>query len=286
MIEDLISVLIFGTVDGSVYALLAMGFSLVYGVGGILNLAHGGFYLLTGYFVVWALTFTNLYVSMIIALILITIIGGVTYLGLIKPTQDNMMGVLLVTFALAFFFEQLVKVIWGTIHIGLPPLIPGNPSLTILGVTFSWQLFIIILSCILVVVLVMIFINKTKLGKSIRAVSQDREAAMLMGINANRVLMYTVMISAFLAGVAAILNFRYIAPFYGWSTLTKSFAVVIFGGLGSLLGSVIGAFTIGYITQITIYFFDESYAFLIPFIIIIIMLLVKPEGLFGKKEVS
>jgi branched-chain amino acid transport system permease protein len=284
MLDDIISVLIFGTVDGAVYTLLAMGFSLVYGVGGILNLAHGGFYLLTGYLLYWTLSFTTLEIGIIIALVMISFIGGLSYLILIKPLQDTSMGVLLVTFAFAFFLEQLVKTIFGSIHLNIPDLI--TESITFLGITFSGQKVLILIVSLIVAAIIILFINKSKLGKSIRAVSQDRDAAELMGINANRILMYTLMISALLAGIASVLNFHYIAPAYGWSILTRSFAVVILGGMGSLLGSAIGSFVLGYITQFVIYFIDESWAFLIPFLVIFIMLVIRPRGIFGKKELD
>ena len=106
MIEE---VLIFGLVQGSLLALLALGFSLVYGVGGILNLAHGAFFLMTAYIMYWTIPLFGLYIAAIIALVAIVGIGAITYLGLVKPLHDTPLGVVLVTFALAFFFEQFVK---------------------------------------------------------------------------------------------------------------------------------------------------------------------------------
>jgi branched-chain amino acid transport system permease protein len=167
----------------------------------------------------------------------------------------------------------------------------------VLGLSLINQYIFLIITSIIIVLLFALFINKSKLGKSIRAVSQDREAATLMGINSNRVLLYTVMISAFLAGIAAVLYLpggTIDGPHMGWGYLTTSFAVVILGGMGSLFGSVVGAFLIGYVgsftTTILPIFFEEfpgaSWAHIIPIIIIIVMLLIRPQGLFGKKEVD
>lgn len=282
-------IIIFGTVHGAVVSLLAIGLSLVYGVGGVMNLAHGAFYLVSGYVFYWVVVYANLGLLWGIIIVLITalIIGAVSYLLCIKPLLKSPIGVLMITFAIAFFFQALILVIVG---IGSPllmdPLIEG--SITIFGVTFGAQNILIIILSLTIVVFVTLFISKTKLGKSIRAVAQDREAATIMGINADRILMYVVMISALLAGFAAILNVprEYISPYVGWSILIESFAVVILGGMGSLPGSVVGSFILGYATSICNYVIDPSFAPLIPGIIIIIVLVVRPQGIFGKREID
>ncbi|MFX1288644.1 MAG: branched-chain amino acid ABC transporter permease [Promethearchaeota archaeon] len=282
-------ILIFGTVHGAVVSLLAIGLSLVYGVGGVMNLAHGAFYLISGYIFYWVVVYANLGLiwGIVIVLISALIIGGVAYLLCIKPLLKSPIGALMITFAIGFFFQALILVIVG---IGSPllmdPLIAG--SITLFGVTFGVQNILIIILSVVTVVLVTLFISKTKLGKSIRAVAQDREAAMLMGINADRILMYVVMLSAALAGFAAVLNVprEYISPYVGWGILTESFAVVILGGLGSLPGSVVGSFILGYATSICNYVLDPSFAPLIPGIVIIVTLVVRPQGIFGKKEID
>ncbi len=292
--------LIFGTVQGAVLALLALGFSLVYGVGGVLNLAHGGFYLLTCYILYVSLLFfdlglglLDLTVSIVISIVVISIVGAVSYLILIKPLQDSNIGVVIVTFSFAFFLEQLVKIMVDTKTHTIPVFstilnFPG--SVEFIGVTFSSQFVISILGSLILVAVVGLFISKTKIGKSIRAVAQDREAAMLMGINANRVLMVTVALSAFLAGMAAVLYgpANAIAPHIGWSFLISAFAVTVFGGMGSISGSIIGAFIMGYAKVAFSYFipvYGTTFATIFPLIVIVIMLLVRPQGLLGKKEV-
>jgi len=289
LIFQIPQIIIFGTVHGAVISLLAIGLSLVYGVGGVMNLAHGAFYLLSGYIFYWVVVYANLglFWGIIIVLISALIIGAVSYLLCIKPLLKSPIGALMITFAIGFFAQALILVILG---VGSPllmdPLIPG--SITLFDVTFGAQNILIIILSVITVVLVTLFIGKTKLGKSIRAVAQDREAAMLMGINADRILMYVVMISSLLAGFAAVLNVprQYISPYVGWSILTESFAVVILGGMGSLPGSVVGSFILGYATSICNYVLDPSFAPLIPGIIIIVVLVVRPQGIFGKKEID
>ncbi|NVM16440.1 MAG: branched-chain amino acid ABC transporter permease [Candidatus Lokiarchaeota archaeon] len=289
MIFQIPQIIIFGTVHGAVISLLAIGLSLVYGVGGIMNLAHGAFYLLSGYIFYWVVVYTNLglFWGIIIVLISALVMGAISYLLCIKPLLKSPIGALMITFAIGFFAQALILVILG---VGSPllmdPLIEG--SITLFGVTFGAQNILIIILSVITVVIVSLFIGKTKLGKSIRAVAQDREAAMLMGINADRILMYVVMLSAALAGFAATLNIprEYISPYVGWGILTESFAVVILGGLGSLPGSVAGSFILGYATSICNYVLDPSFAPLIPGIIIVVTLIVRPQGIFGKKEID
>lgn len=289
MIFQIPQIIIFGTVHGAVISLLAIGLSLVYGVGGVMNLAHGAFYLLSGYIFYWVVVYASLglFWGIVIVLISASIIGAASYLLCIKPLLKSPIGALMITFAIAFFAQALILVIVG---IGSPllmdPLIEG--SITLFDVTFGAQNILIIILSVITVVLVSLFIGKTKLGKSIRAVAQDREAAMLMGINADRILLYVVMISSLLAGFAAVLNVprQYISPYVGWSILTESFAVVILGGMGSLSGSVVGSYILGYATSICNYVLDPSFAPLIPGIIIIIVLVVRPQGIFGKKEID
>ena len=289
MSDVILDFLIFGTIQGSIYALLAIGFSLVYGVGGILNQAHGAFYVITMYLFYWFyINFAGfgLFVGMIVGIIVCTIVGGLIYLLLIKPIKDSHVGVVIVTFAFAFFIEQFVKVTVDSIYHDMPPLIPG--SIEIFGVIVYYHYILVVIASLSVIILVILFINKSKIGKSIRAVAQDAEAASLMGINVDRILTYALMISAFLAAVAAVLNVPVdiVAPHIGWSILLNSFAIVVLGGLGSLHGSVAGAFIIAYARSYTNYFISPVLSALIPIIVIVVMLVLRPRGLFGKKEID
>jgi len=287
--EIILNFLIFGTIQGSIYALLAIGFSLVYGVGGILNQAHGAFYVISMYLFYWFyINFAGfgLFVGLIVGIIVCTIVGGLIYLLLIKPIKDSHVGVVIVTFAFAFFIEQFVKVTVDSIYHDMPPLIPG--FIEFFGVNVYYHYILIVIASFSVITLVVLFINKSKIGKSIRAVAQDAEAASLMGINVDRILTYVLMISAFLVGVAAVLNVPVdiVAPHVGWSILLNSFAIVVLGGLGSLTGSVAGAFIIAYARSYTNYFISPVLSALIPIIVIVVMLVLRPRGLFGKKEID
>jgi branched-chain amino acid transport system permease protein len=268
------AILIFGTIQGALLALLALGFSLVYGVGGLLNLAHGAFYVITAYMVFWTIPFFGFGIAAVIGVASVVAIGAVTYMGLMKPLQESHVGVVLVTFAMAFFFEQFVQYVSGTIEL--------------FGVSFPAQLLALVFGSLILVTSVTIFINKSTMGKSIRAVSQDLEAAKLVGINTDMVMMTSVMISALLVGFAAILYTpgNYLAPRMGWGYLLLAFSVTIFGGMGSIPGSILGAFIMGYATTLTDYLISTSFSDIVPLIVILVMLLVRPQGLLGKKELQ
>lgn len=293
MIEDIINVIFNGTLNGAVLSLIALGYSLVYGVGHIMNLAHGAYFMLTGYLLLWGLRIFPglLFLNVIFVVAIVTIIGGLTYILLIKPLQDSQVGVVLITFGLAFAIEQIVLINFGTDSVSISKYLIFTETTEILGFPMADQSIFYIIISLAIVSLFALFISKSKLGKSIRAVSQDREAAVLMGINANRTLFYTVVISALLASVAGSLYLPGAAltgPSMGWSYLTSSFAVVILGGMGSLVGSVVGGYIVGFLTSFTSVFIPNgpSWAHLVPLIVILIVLIIRPRGLFGKKEIK
>ena len=292
MAGEIINFLFTGTLSGAFLSLIALGYSLVYGVGHIMNLSHGSFFMLTGYLLLWFMNifYDLLWLSVLLSIIIVTTIGGLAYILLIKPLQETSVGVVLVTFGFAFFLEQYVLIISGTDSYAINSYVLVQGYTEIFGYRMLNQYIFLIIASLLIVSTFALFINKSKLGKSIRAVSQDREAATLMGINSNRILLYTVMISAFLASIAAFLYLPAAAlsgPSMGFSSLTNAFAVVILGGMGSLVGSVVGSYIVGFVTSYTSIFIPNgpSWAHLIPIIVIIIMLVIRPQGLFGKKEV-
>ncbi|MFW9987090.1 MAG: branched-chain amino acid ABC transporter permease [Candidatus Odinarchaeota archaeon] len=293
---DLIEVLFIGSTEGAVTALVAIGFSLVYGVGGVTNLAHGSFFMLAGYWLLWILTwgpiFTEvIWLSVVIVLIIITCLGAILYITLIKPLQESPINMILITFAVGFFVELIVKFISGTSPEPIDEYRIASGHTQLLGYEMDYQALLLILISLITITIFGLFINKSKLGKSVRAVSQDKEAATLMGINSDRILLITFIIASFLAALAAYLALPYYnlnGPAIGWQYLTNSMAVVILGGLGSLTGSVAAAFILGYARSFTLVFIpDGSIWFnVVPMIVIIVMLLVRPHGMFGKKELK
>jgi len=277
---------------GAYYSLLAIGFSLIYGVGGILNLAHGGYTILTGYLV---LLFIPLFIgfewmSIIFALIVITIIGTISYIAFIKPMEKTPTGVLLITFAIAYFIEVLLIEKFTLTPVTIYQ-IKVEGFLTILpDLKISYQKLILIIASILILIILALIIKFTKFGNSIRAISQDREAASLMGINTNKILMYTVSVATLLAGIAAVLALpnETLEPTQGFNFLIFALTIVILGGMGSLTGSILGAYLIAFFTVGTSVFIPQGSYFtnLVPLILIVIIILIRPRGLLGKKEIK
>lgn len=290
-----VSALVYGAAFGSVLTLLSIGYSIVYGVGRIINLAHGLFYIFTAYIIFWFMETEILPypIAVILGLVIISVFSAIYYIALIKPVEHNEINVMIVSFGLAFLVQQGITIYEVAKpeelqDIFLKPIVSGD--IEILGVTIDIQYIFIMIITVLVVTVLLLLIKFSKIGKSIRAVSQDKDAAQIMGINVKRVFLFTIVLSAFLAGIAAFLYvpIESIYPFSGWDILLLAMSVVILGGMGSLPGSIIGAFIISYTRWFSWYYIDLTYGVaysgLIHLILIVIMLIARPQGILGKKQ--
>jgi branched-chain amino acid transport system permease protein len=277
MIED---ILVSTFILGGLYCLLALGFSLIFGVAKVMNLAHGGFYMLTAYFI-YSLLFAGLEIAIPISLILILMTSVIIYKLLIEPMQAKEMRAAVVTLGLALMLQEGVRLVFGPEFKSIPYIITGY--VTILGVRVVSQKLLAAITAIILVAVLYIFVRRTKQGKAIRAVAQNIEVARLVGINVSRVVMMSMGISALLAGVAAIL----FAPVYiispvEWSILFRAFPVIILGGLGSLRGMLVASFVIAGIEKIVEFTIGGGYIVpTITFSLMLIILLIRPSGLFG-----
>lgn len=277
MIEE---VLVSTFILGGLYCLLALGFSLIRGVAKVMNLAHGGFYMLTAYFI-FSLLFGGLGIAIPISLISILIVSLVVYKLLIGPMHEKEMRAAVVTLGLVLMLQEGVKLIFGPEFKSIPYLITGY--VTILGVRVVSQKLLAAITAIALVAVLWIFIRRTKQGKAIRAVAQNMEVARLVGINISRVVMMSMGISALLAGLAAVL----FAPVYivsptEWTILFRAFPVIILGGLGSLRGMLVASFVIAGIEKIAEFTIGGGYIVqTITFFLMLAILFVRPSGLFG-----
>ena len=277
MIED---ILISTFILGGLYCLLALGFSLIFGVAKVMNFAHGAFYMLTAYFI-YSLLFAGLEIAIPISLILVVITSFIVYELLIKPMHEKEMRAAVVTLGLVLVLQEGLRLVYGPEFKSIPYIITGY--VTILGVRIVSQKLLAAITAIVLVAALYIFIRRTKQGKAIRAVAQNIEVARLVGINVSRVVMITMGISALLAGVAAVL----FAPVYivspaEWAILFRAFPVIILGGLGSLRGMLVASFLIAGIEKIVEYTIGGGYIVpTITFSLMLTILLVRPSGLFG-----
>ncbi len=282
MIERII---ILTLVTGGIYALLAIGFSLIFGNARVINLAHTGFFMLAAYGLwyfmrrlgidtVWAI---------LITVPAVTALGILAYRYLINSIREHHAAVLLMTIALAMVFQELMQAIFSSLYWAIPPLIAGFTE--ILGVRVLNQHLLTLGIVVVVIVIVWLILAKTKLGIALRATAQDAEVANLMGISVPRTLMITMGIATALAALAAVA----VAPIWTiypgmWTPpLVMIMVVVVLGGLGSIKGAIIGAFIIA-LVEVSVSTLMPSYAYLkVVFAILamVIVLSVRPGGLFG-----
>jgi branched-chain amino acid transport system permease protein len=270
---------------GGVYALLAAGMSLMFGVAHIINLAHTAFYVVAAYGLWFFAQKLGLgpIASIAITVPAVTILGLLSYRFLLDRVRQHPQAVLLITIALAIVFQEILLVGFGShLHVS-PPLIAG--STTISGVLVTYQQLLILGIVAVVMVALWLFLSKTKMGTAIRATANDAEVANLMGISVPRTLLITMGIGTFLAAVAAATTTSVFVFFpLAWaSPLTMVLAIVVLGGLGSLKGSIIGAFILALAETLVVFLLPEQNYMKLAFALLamVIVLSVRPGGLFG-----
>ena len=278
-------ILVSGLVNSGVYALLAIGFSLIFGVARIVNIAHTAFYMLAAYALYGMLVKGGmpLLAAIPLAVVAVVALSLVCYKLVIEPVRQHESAVLIATIALALIFQESLLFSFGGHFLGIPNAVEGVSS--ILGVRVSDQRLIILVVVAVTLAATWYLLNRTRLGLAIRAAANDQEIANLMGMDVNRVAMLTVGISVALAAIAGVVvaPVFVVDPLMWLSPLVTMLAIVVLGGLGSLKGSLIGAFIIGYVEAITV-FAVPSGSYLkgaVALSIMVIVLLIKPEGLFG-----
>ena len=282
MLQD---ILVTGLVNGGVYALLAIGFSLIFGVARIVNIAHTAFYMLAAYCFYTLLTKTGLgfLLSAVIAVGAVTLLSVVCYRLVIEPVREHEAAVLIATIALALIFQELMLLSFGGHFLGIPSTLEG--AVRGLGVSIPYPRLLILVVAAAMLFGVWFTLYRTRLGLAIRATANDLEVANLMGMNVHRVAMVTVAISIALAAVAGVVvaPVFVVDPFMWLAPLVTMLAIVVLGGLGSLKGSLIGALIIGYVEAITVFAVPAG-AYLkgaVALMIMVAVLLARPEGLFG-----
>jgi len=281
----LINILVLGTIWGALFTLIAVGFTLIFGVAGIINLAHGAFYMLGAYL---AYTFMsvmkiNVPLSALMAVVLTAVIAMLIDRFGIRPMREHHVYVLIITLAFAMFFQELMCAIYGPYGKPVKSFVAGDILLGNVYVTYQKALTFFVSGGL--VTLLRFFIKKTKTGKSISAVAQNRDAAVFVGIRPERVYMITMGISSALAAVAGV----FIAPILEavptmWVfPLFKAFAVVVIGGLGSIEGAIIAGMLMGYSETIVSILISANYPDMVYLVAIILVLVFRPRGLMGKR---
>ena len=270
---------------GGVYALLASGLSLIFGVAHIVNLAHTAFYMVAAYFL-WFFAQQlglNPVASVAITISGVTLLGLLSYQFLLNRVRQHPQALLLITIALAMVFQEILVLLFGSHFHTSPALIDGSTQ--ILGITVTYQRLLLLGAVVVIMVGLWLFLSKTKLGTAIRATANDAEIANLMGISVPRTLLVTMGIGTALAAVASVLiaSVWVFHPFAWVNPLTMVLAIVVLGGLGSLKGSIIGAFIIALAETLVVFLLPEQgyMKMALALLAMIIVLAVRPGGLFG-----
>jgi branched-chain amino acid transport system permease protein len=283
----LFAIFINGLLYGGTYALLAVGFALVFGVAKVVNMSHTGFYMMAAYLIFIGISMLNmaLSVSTFLALVLAGLIGIIAYRICLDRIKSHETAVMIVSVALAILIQELLLLFFGAQYRTIPPFISGFAS--IYNQQISYQSLLAIVVSALTLVAVWLLLSKTMLGIAIRAVADNREAASLMGFNVARIGMIIMGISVVLAAVASSVAAPIftIYPTMWMHPLVTVLAAVILGGLGSIKGSLIGALILGFAESIVVLMVPKG-GYLggaVSLCIMIVILMIRPEGLFGIK---
>ena len=285
-----LSYLINGISLGSVYAIIALGYTMVYGIARMLNFAHGDI-IMVGGFTVFTIVTTmggSPVVGILASVVVCTVLGVTIERVAYRPLRDaSPLAVLITAIGVSYLLQNVALLIFGsnarqfTSVITVPALKLAGGKLSISSVTI-----VTILSCIVIMAALMTFINKTKMGQAMLAVSEDRGAATLMGINVNRTISVTFAIGSALAAVAGVLlcsAYPSLSPYTGSMPGIKACVAAVFGGIGSIPGAFIGGILLGIIENLAKAYISSQLSDAIVFSVLIIVLLVRPTGILGKK---
>ena len=286
---EFLSYLISGISLGSVYAIIALGYTMVYGIAKMLNFAHGDVIMVGGYISFCAMSYLDLPwpIAVLLAMLVCTVLGVVIEGLAYKPLrQATSLAVLITAIGVSYFLQNAALLIFGATPKVYTPIISGTLKLFGGQLSISYVSLVTIAACIVIMIALTLFTDKTKMGKAMRAVSEDRSAAELMGISVNRTISVTFAIGSALAAVAGMffgMTYVYINPYSGSIPGIKAFVATVFGGIGSLPGAMLGGILMGIIESVASQYISANLATAIEFAVLIIVLLVKPTGLLGKK---
>ena len=286
---EFLSYLISGISLGSVYAIIALGYTMVYGIAKMLNFAHGDVIMIGGYVSFCAMFYLGLpnIVAVLMAVVVCTVLGIVIERLAYKPLRSApSLAVLITAIGVSYFLQNSALLIWKAAARSYPPVVTGAVKIFGGKLTVSYISLLTISACIVIMIALTLFVSKSKMGKAMRACSEDKAAAQLMGINVNATISATFAIGSALAAIAGVLLCSFntsLMPTTGSMPGIKAFTAAVFGGIGSIPGAVVGAFLIGLCEEIIKGLGQSTFSDAFTFALLIIVLCVKPTGLFGEK---
>ena len=285
---EFLSYLISGISLGSVYALIALGYTMVYGIAKMLNFAHGDVIMVGGYISFCAVSYLGLpgWIGVVLAVLVCTVLGVVFERLAYKPLRAApSLAVLITAIGVSYFLQNSALLIWGAASISYPPLISGSLPLFGGKLSIPYVSLLTVAVCLVIMAALTTFINQSKMGKAMRACSEDKGAAQLMGINVNATISTTFAIGSALAAIAGVLlcsSYSILSPTTGSMPGIKAFTAAVFGGIGSIPGAFLGGLLLGIIESLAKAYISTNLANSIVFAVLIVVLLVRPAGLLGK----
>ena len=283
-----VQTLISGLSLGSIYALIALGYTMVYGIAKMLNFAHGDIIMVGAYAGIVAVFSLGMppAIAIVISIVVCSLLGMLIERLDYKPLrQAAPLAVLITAIGVSYLLQNVALLIFGSEQKAFPTLFQ-IPTIYIGEVMIDGITLITLAVTAAIMIGLTLFINKTKMGKAMRAVSEDKEAASLMGISTNRTITITFAIGSALAAVASIFygaTYIYIKPTTGAMPGIKAFTAAVFGGIGSIPGAMLGGIVLGLIEQFSKAYISTLWADAIVFAVLVLVLVVKPTGLLGKK---
>lgn len=300
--NSFLSFFVTGISLGSIYALIALGYTMVYGIAKMLNFAHGDIIMIGGYVVLTTMTglssalagtgmetatvtLISVITAMVAGILACIILGVVIEKVAYKPLRNTSpLTVLITAIGVSYFLQNLALLIFGSAAKSFKSVVP---SFSVGGaLNISGETIVTVVVTVIIMAALTWFVNKTKTGKSMQAVSEDKGAAQLMGINVNKTISITFAIGSGLAAVASILlcsTYPQISPYTGAMPGIKAFTAAVFGGIGSIPGAMIGGVVLGIIESLSKAYISSQMSDAIVFGVLIVVLLVKPTGLLGRK---
>ena len=286
---DFLQYLINGISLGSIYAIIALGYTMVYGIAKMLNFAHGDV-IMVGAYIIFNIVSTMGYppiVGVVVSIALCTVLGITIERIAYKPLREaSSLAVLITAIGVSYFLQNTALIIFGADTKSFNSIVDFGPF-HVGGLVVSGEALVTIISCIIIMLVLTTFVNKTKAGRAMLAVSEDKGAAVLMGVNVNATIALTFAIGSGLAAIAGALmcsTYTTLSPYTGSMPGIKAFTAAVFGGIGSIPGAFIGGILLGIIEIMGKAYLSSQLSDAIVFAVLIIVLIVKPSGILGKSR--